>query len=257
MAGAGARLAHRLGNRQLCSKGCNRESEPMSELFTAADVGALAFFLVIWIGFAWIVEYSPWRERTLSHAMNARRREWMDVMSGRSLRMVDTAIMSGLQQGTAFFASTCILAIGGCFAMLGSGDVVLRLYTELPFATPTTRAAWEAKLIGLAMIFAYSFFKFGWSYRLFNYCSIVIGAVPDAEQEAKLREAQTRRAGDLNVLAGKHFNAGLRGVFLSIGYMGWFAGPAAFVAASALIGVILVRRQFFSLARLAALGPKP
>jgi uncharacterized membrane protein len=227
---------------------------PYSELFSTPDLGAIAFFLAVWLGFAWLVEYSPWREKTLSFAMNARRREWMEVMSVRSLRMVDTAIMTGLQQGTAFFASTCILAIGGCFAMLGSGDVVLRLYMDLPFATPTTSAAWEAKLIGLAMIFAYSFFKFGWSYRLFNYCSIVIGAVPNAEVDAPDRARQTRRATALNVLAGKHFNAGLRGIFLSIGFMGWFAGPAVFVAATALIGVILVRRQFFSAARLAALG---
>ena len=129
-----------------------------------------------------------------------------------------------------------------------------RIYHDLPFASPTTQAAWEAKIIGLAMIFAYSFFKFGWSYRLFNYCSIAIGAVPDGDEDSAERALRMRRAADLNVLAGQHFNAGLRGIFLSIGFMGWFAGPAAFVAASALILVILVRRQFFSRARLAAQG---
>ncbi|MCU0789993.1 MAG: DUF599 family protein [Nitratireductor sp.] len=226
----------------------------MADLFTTADLGALAFFLAAWIGFGWLVGSSPWRDRTLSHAMEARRHEWMAVMARRNLRMVDTAILAGLQQGTAFFASTCILAIGGCFAMLGSGESVLRIYHDLPFASPTTQAAWEAKFIGLAMIFAYSFFKFGWSYRLFNYCSIAVGAVPDGDEDSAERALRTRRAADLNVLAGQHFNAGLRGIFLSIGFMGWFAGPAAFVAASALILVILVRRQFFSRARLAAQG---
>ncbi len=226
----------------------------IAELFTPADLGALAFFLAAWTGFGWLVGSSPWRHKTLSHAMDARRREWMEVMSRRNLRMVDTAILAGLQQGTAFFASTCILAIGGCFAMLGSGEAVLRLYNDLPFAVETSAGAWEAKLIGLATIFAYSFFKFGWSYRLFNYCSIAVGAVPDGDGDTPERTLRARRAAELNVLAGRHFNAGLRGIFLSIGFMGWFAGPAAFVAASALILVILVRRQFFSRARLAAEG---
>lgn len=226
----------------------------MADLFTTADLGALVFFLASWICFGWLVGSSPWREKTLSHAMDARRREWMEVMSRRNLRMVDTAILAGLQQGTAFFASTCILAIGGCFAMLGSGEAVLRLYHELPFAAPTTQAAWEAKFIGLATIFAYSFFKFGWSYRLFNYCSIAVGSVPEGDDDTPERAVRTRRAAELNVLAGQHFNAGLRGIFLSIGFMGWFAGPAAFVAASALILVILVRRQFFSTARIVASG---
>ncbi len=96
------------------------------------------------------------------------------------------------------------------------------------------------------MIFAYSFFKFGWSYRLFNYCSIVDWRRSRCRRERQNGRGANKRAGDLNVLAGSHFNAGLRGIFLSIGFMGWFAGPAAFVAASALILVILVRRQFFS-----------
>ncbi len=224
---------------------------------SVADLGALVFFVSCWLFFAWLVDFSPWREMTLSHAMNARRREWMEVMAAREVRIVDTSILTGLQQGTAFFASTSILAIGGCFAMLGSEDVVLRIYSDLPFANEMTRTAWEAKLIGLALIFAYSFFKFGWSYRLFNYCSIAIGAVPIHTELSHLQTIRTRRAAELNILAGRHFNAGLRGIFLSIGFMGWFAGPATFVLATILIMFTLVRRQFFSAARLAALDGEP
>jgi uncharacterized membrane protein len=38
--------------------------------------------------------------------------------------------------------------------------------------------AFELKVFGLIAIFAYAFFKFGWSYRLFNYSSILFGAIP-------------------------------------------------------------------------------
>ena len=73
-------------------------------------------------------------------------------------------------------------------------------------------------MFGLIAILGYAFFKFGWSYRLFNYCSILIGAVPmhregvDHGNEMKIA---VQRAAAMNILAGKHFNAGLRGIFFS------------------------------------------
>ena len=42
---------------------------------------------------------------------------------------------------------------------------------------------WEAKTIGLAVIFVYAFFKFAWSYRLYNYVAIMLGATPPVRRE--------------------------------------------------------------------------
>ena len=64
--------------------------------------------------------------------MAENRRQWMLTLANREMRMIDTQIMSGLQQGAAFFASSCIFAIGGCFALLGSADTVLQIYQDLP-----------------------------------------------------------------------------------------------------------------------------
>src|SRR5947208_407598 len=96
----------------------------------------------------------------------------------------------------------------------------------------------DALPLGAADALALPFFKFGWSYRLFNYCSILIGAVPvlrDGASHSVEIEAAVRRAARMNILAGKHFNAGLRGVFFAIGYLGWFAGPAVLVVATLLL----------------------
>ncbi|TGV75855.1 DUF599 family protein, partial [Mesorhizobium sp. M00.F.Ca.ET.149.01.1.1] len=60
-----------------------------------------------------------------------------------------------------------------------------------------------------------------------------------------------------NVLAGKHFNSGLRAVFFSIGYLGWFVDPVVFVMSTVVLLAVLVRRQFFSAARQAVLGQPP
>lgn len=217
------------------------------------DLTALALFVAAWAIYSYTAEGRFSRRSTLTAAMNSQREVWMHTMAQRDLRMVDTSIMIGLQQGTAFFASSCILAIGGCFAILGSGDRVLGVLGDLPFATVQSRAEFELKILGLVVILAYSFFKFGWSYRLFNYCSILIGAVPiPNDRNADELEISVHRAARMNVLAGTHFNAGLRGIFFSIGYLGWFIGPVVLVATTVLVVAVLVRRQFFSRARAAA-----
>ena len=57
----------------------------------------------------------------------------------------------------------------------------------------------------------------------------------------------------MNILAAKQFNMGLRAIFLSIGYLGWFVSPYLFMMTTAGITVVLVRRQFYSDARAAVL----
>ncbi|MFN3546410.1 MAG: DUF599 domain-containing protein [Mesorhizobium sp.] len=224
--------------------------------FQWTDASAFAVFILLWALFSQATSGRFVRRKSLTQLMNAHREEWMRTMARRELRMIDTGIMLGLQQGTAFFASSALLALGGCFALLQSSDTVLMLLADLPLAGTPDRPVYEIKVLGLMTVLAYAFFKFAWAYRLFNYCSILIGGVPmakDAEQ-APL-DAAAARAGRMNVIAGRHFNSGLRGLFFAISYLGWFVGPAVLVMTTLLVLVVLVRRQFFSTARAALLPP--
>ncbi len=225
-------------------------------LLTLADFAALAFFLAVWGLYAYAVGGRLFGRQSLTLAMNAQREAWMHVMARRELRMIDTGIMLGLQQGTAFFASSSLLALGGCFALFGASDQVLDVLSDLSLGSPPSRVVFEIKVMGLVLLLAHAFFKFGWSYRLFNYCSILIGAVPVLADEAAdpgSTERAVQRAAKMNILAGKHFNSGLRSIFFSIGYLGWFIGPVAFALSTLLLLAVLVRRQFFSAARRAIL----
>lgn len=124
----------------------------------------------------------------------------------------------------------------------------------MPFVHYAGRTAFELKVIGLTTIFGYAFFKFGWSYRLFNYCTILFGAIPMVEDSLGDRRAAEQAAENvirMNIIAAKNFNDGLRTIFLSIGYLGWFIGPYVFIGGTLFIIVVLTRRQFFSEARLA------
>ncbi len=214
-------------------------------------------FVLIAAGFSWLVDHSPLKTRTLSHAMDAHRQAWMVEMARRDIRITDSQIISGLQNGIAFFASTALLGIGAGFTLLTALDSVMAAVQDIPALARGTRTQWEVMSLGLLIIYAYAFFKFGWAYRLINYAAILFGATPqcrpgETPDAAMLRAAE--RAGQMNVVAGRQFNRGLRALFLSIGYLAWIAGPVAQIGMTLIVALILSYRQFASPA-LAVLQP--
>jgi uncharacterized membrane protein len=226
--------------------------------FSRLDILAGLFFLLAWSGFTLTTNGRKLSRVSLNWLMNRERGRWMNTMMTRELRVIDTSVLAGLQAGTAFFASTSVFAIGGCFALMNASDQVVSVFRDLPVALPSSRTMFETKTAGLLLIYSYAFFKFGWSYRLLNYCSILIGAVPLVLNNMPVSD-EVRKASEkalvFNRLAGRHFNAGLRAIFFSIGFMGWFAGPYLFFGSTLFILAVLVRRQFFSKARAALLEP--
>jgi uncharacterized membrane protein len=215
--------------------------------FSWLDSFALAFFLLSWLGYHFAVEVSGARRRSLNVRMNEHRRGWMEQMLGRENRIVDANIMTSLQNGTAFFASTSLIAVGGVLTLLQATDHVLTAFADLPFGLTMTRLAWELKVIGLAVIFVYAFFKFAWSYRIFNYAAILLGAVPEhADSNDEEAKAAARRAAAMNVVAGRHFNRGQRAFLFALAYLGWFVSPYIFMGATAMCLLVMWRRQFAS-----------
>ena len=133
----------------------------------------------------------------------------------------------------------------------------MQVFATLPLGIETTRAVWETKVIGLLVIFIYAFFKFSWSYRLFNYGAILMGAMPEAI-DAKKRRAQAAadKLARMTTLAGRHFNRGQRAFFFALGYLGWFVSAWVFMAATAAVLIVIAIRQFGPAAR-EVLGRQP
>lgn len=217
---------------------------------TFLDGVAFGYFAVAWATYAWLVEVWGGGRRGLTATMAEYRRAWMTEMLVRPNRIVDTQINMTLQQGSSFFASTSLLAVGACLGLINASDRALEVVQSLSFGHAGSRQQWEIKLAGLLVIFVYAFFKFGWAYRLFNYCAILIGATPEGDgrgsDEAK---AMAARAARMNTIAAAHFNRGQRAFFFALGYLGWFAGPLVFIAATTAVFAVLYRRQFHSESR--------
>ena len=221
---------------------------------TLLDGFAFGYFAVAWAAYAWIVEIGPGRKQGLTAAMAGYRRRWMDEMLVRPNRIVDTQINMTLQQGSSFFASTSLLAVGACLGLMNASDRAIEVVQSLSFGHAGSRQPWEIKLAGLMVIFVYAFFKFGWAYRLFNYCAILIGATPEGERRASEEAVQmAERAARMNTIAAAHFNRGQRAYFFALGYLGWFAGPLVFIAATTAVFAVLYRRQFYSDSRQAVI----
>ena len=217
---------------------------------TALDAAAFGYFVFCWAAYAWIVEIWGGRQRGLTAIISDYRGRWMEEMLVRPNRIVDTQINMTLQQGSSFFASTSLLAVGACLGLMNASDRAVQVVQALSFGQAGTRELWEFKLAGLMVIFVYAFFKFGWAYRLFNYTAILIGATPPPDEpDAASRAASVARAARMQVAAGRHFARGQRAVFFALAYLGWFLGPVPLVAATLFVLVVMIRRQFRSDAR--------
>jgi uncharacterized membrane protein len=217
--------------------------------FSTLDYIAIVWFAVAWAAYALALDRSLYGQRGLNRRMNSYREQWMQQMLRREMRMLDGQVSASLQNGTAFFASTSLLAIGGALTLFHSSGDIISLVAALPFGVVPTRLQWEAKTFGLAIILVYAFFKFAWSYRLFNYVAIMLGAAPPASEKDK-PEAQdyVRVAAQVLADAGRQFNRGQRAFFFALGYLGWFVGPLPFIVTTAGVVVVMWRRQFESAA---------
>jgi uncharacterized membrane protein len=215
--------------------------------YSWVDVFAVGFFILEWTTYAITLEHSAYGRDSLSARMNVYREVWIRRMLEREARIVDTHIMTSLQNGTAWFASTTLIAIGGSLALLRATNEVMPVIQNLPINLNTSPGLWEIKCLGLILIFVYAFFKFAWSYRLFNYVAILIGATPPARQrDTPEAEAHVVRTTKLFGAAARHFNRGQRAFFFALGYLGWFVSPWVFLASTAAVVIVTWRRQFAS-----------
>ena len=211
------------------------------------DIAAVAFFALEWTVYAITLEHTAYGRDSLSARMHIYREVWVRNLLHREARMVDMQIMASLQNGTAFFASTSLIAIGGALALLRSTNDALAVLGALPVDLSPSPALWEIKCVGLILIFIYTFFKFAWAYRLFNYVAILFGAMPPAGQrDTPEAEAHVQRTTRLFEAAGRHFNRGQRAFFFALGYLGWFVSPWVLFLTTAAVVIVTWRRQFAS-----------
>lgn len=210
---------------------------------TVLEWFSLVWFLGCWIGYGRYSGLKSTHGQRLQDALQVYIRRWIAQVGQRDNRMVDTSIIANIERNATFMASSSLLIIAGLVAAIGSTEKSLSLFTQLPFVRfdPQT---WEVGLISLTMAFAYAFFTFTWCIRQWSFASILIGSVPNANQDSDARLEQA--LGELISLAVYHFNMGLRAYYFSVALLTWFIHPLALMLATTWIVLVLYRREFHS-----------
>ncbi|MDS9467800.1 DUF599 domain-containing protein [Paracoccus sp. MBLB3053] len=215
--------------------------------FTRADAAAVAWLFVSWYAVGWFTEHPPKRFPSVSVLMKEYRREWMRQFVTREPRIFDSNILASLREGTAFFASACMIAIGGGLALIGNTDQLAGVARQFDMEhVPALK--WEIKIVVALFFVANALLRFIWSHRLFGYCAIMMAAVPNEIDDANA-VPRALQAAEINITAAKSFNSGLRCVYFALGALGWLAGPLWLIVATMAVLAITIRREFASSSR--------
>lgn len=210
------------------------------------DVVALLWFFVFWAGYSIFAERRAAKLHSLVVALRRYRREWFSYMLTRENRIGDIAALNSLFTNATFFASTSILILGGLVALLGTTETAMDVVSNLPFTRKESELVWRIKIILLIVIFVFAFFKFTWSQRQFNFCTILVGAAPpmtdQPEQHAEFIDMITNVAS----FSAENLNEGLRAYYFSMAVLAWFLHPWLLFPAVALVVYILYQREFHS-----------
>lgn len=221
-------------------------------LLGALDWAAAGAIIAAWFVIGWMIEHPGAKRPSVTVLMSGRRRDWMKVFVTRDPRIFDSQILASLRQGTSFFASTCLLAVGGVLALAGNTEPLRGVAVEMTeMAVPVL--VFQLKLALVAVFLTNAFLKFVWANRVFGYCAVLMAAVPN-DPEDPTAYPLAAQAAELNIRAAINFNRGLRAMYFALGALAWLLGPVALMIATAVVVWVVWSREFASLPRSILLG---
>jgi len=221
-------------------------ADPLSH-FDTLDFSAVLCLVAFWYCIGWIIENPPRNRPSVSKLMVFYRREWLLQFVERNTRVFDAQILGNLRQGTAFFASATMIAIGGGMALIGNTERLAGVADDLSLDKDPA-FVWEIKLVVVLIFVANAFLKFVWAHRLFGYCSVIMSAVPN-DPDHSLARPRAHKAAEINVTAARSFNRAMRSVYFGLAATAWLAGAIPLILASSLTLLVLWRREFASHSR--------
>ncbi len=213
-----------------------------------ADWFALGWFVFAWCGYTLYARRVAVERDSLTATLYAYRIDWMRNMLTHDNRIADVALLGNLAAMVNFLATTTILVLAGIVTMLSSTEKLLSVLENHAYVVPATREEVQFKLLVLAVIFVFAFFKFTWSMRQHTFCNIVMGALPTvrAGEENAEHLQLAEYAARISDRAGNEFNYGLRSYYFALAALAWFLGPWPFVGVTTLTVYVLYRREFKS-----------
>jgi uncharacterized membrane protein len=216
-------------------------------LLQPLDWVASIYIVSMWLILSYVIEHPPKSRPSVTVLMSQRRRDWMHVFVHRDPRIFDSQILASLRQGTSFFASTCIFAIGGVLALAKNTDPLVGVAQEVTAVT-TPALIIQMKLAFVALFLTNAFLKFVWANRVFGYCAVMMAAVPNDPNDPGAHP-KAQQAAELNIRAAMNFNRGLRALYFALGALAWLLGPVPLMIAATVVIWVVWSREFASIPR--------
>lgn len=209
---------------------------------SSLDGIGLGVFAVCFLSYVWVQKRPADRLMTLNHIMNIWRVRWMDSLTTRDVRIMDTQLLGHIMHSVTFFASTSILVLAGLAAAFGAADRAAAALSGIPFILPLTGEQFAIRLLLPTAFFVYAFFVFTMGIRQFNYVCVLMGALSNFP-ESEERQRYVAQAAEVLGYGSENFNAGLRSYYFALASMGWFFHPLALAGFSIAVSLLLLIRQ--------------
>lgn len=205
---------------------------------------ATLFPLVCWFAYNYGVPLLERRRPSLSVIMSMQRRRWVANAVKRDTPL-DAILAGNLMGSVSFLASTSVLLVLAVFTAFGNLTALTDTLTTAGLKASYTTQDVQIHLFATLAIFVLSFFSFTLALRQFNHFCILLGAIEHSEHVAR---DEIDGIAQLNTLAAKNFNNGIRAYYFAVPMVAWFANEWLAVAATLVTVAFMIHREFFSTA---------
>lgn len=202
------------------------------------------FPLFCWFGYNFGVPLLERHRPSLSVIMSMQRRRWV-ANAARRDSPLDAILSGNLMGSVSFLASTSVLLALAIFAAFGNLATLMTSLEDIGFGRAYTAGEVQLHLVVMLAIFVLSFFSFTLALRQFNHFCIMIGAI---DHSGRTPPEELDAIAQLNTLAAKNFNNGIRAYYFSVSTVAWFASEWLAILVSLVTVGFLIHREFFSTA---------
>ena len=203
---------------------------------------ATLFPLLCWLAYNFGVPLLERKRPSLSVIMSMQRRRWVANAVSRESPL--DAILSGNIMGSvSFLASTTVLLLLAVLTAFGNLQPLMDTFATVGLESTHTIQNVQIHLFATMAIFVMSFFSFTLALRQFNHFCILLGAI---DHSGHTSSDEIDAIAQLNSLAAKNFNNGIRAYYFAVPMVAWFANEWLAIGGGLVTVGFLIHREFFS-----------
>ncbi|MDC9824857.1 DUF599 domain-containing protein [Devosia sp. ZB163] len=200
------------------------------------------FPLLCWFAYNCGVPFLERKRPSLSVIMSMQRRRWVANAVTRDTPL-DAILAGNLMGSVSLLASTTVLLVLAVFTAFGNLTALTDTLDAVGVRAGYTTQDVQIHLFATLAIFVMSFFSFTLALRQFNHFCILIGAI---DHHGHTTPEEIDAIAQLNTLAAKNFNNGIRAYYFAVPMVFWFAMEWLAIASSIVTVAFLIHREFFS-----------